>query len=506
MKRQKILIIVLLSLFILLLVGYFLIIRPMTETPEETDEAPPETEAGEALGNGDRFFLFGSLSRSDIAQIEVENEYGTFALYQAAENEFEIRGYDSVPYDETLFASLVNVSAYTLSKTKVGSNLSDEKIAEYGLDVPVARWSVTSTGGDKYTVLVGDRLLTGGGYYCMLEGRRSVYVLGTEVADTILVPIENYVTPVLTTGISQENYYEVNNFTVYKDGEMLLRIRLKDKEDQNNPDALAENIMDYPTAYSPDANMYYEIIFSYLELRADSCYKLGATAEDFAAVGLDDPAHGITFEYEGQKFELYFSELTENGTYYVYSSLYPNVIGICSGENHTYLEYSLIDWIDPYVYQQYITNIQKLNISTDTVQAEFRLEHDVDDQNKPLLSVTTEGRALPEDYIPEFRDFYKSLVALAIQDYYAADEYATMTPEEMEVFAADPENAYMTFTATSLSGEETVYRFYPYSTRHSLVTIDGVGEFYVLTDLVKKIENDTIRVLNGEEIEEFGKS
>ena len=145
----------------------------------------------------------------------------------------------------------------------------------------------------------------------------------------------------------------------------------------------------------------------------------------------------------------YFSELTEDGTYYVYSSLDPNVIGVCSGENHEYLEYSLIDWIDPYVYQEYITNIQKLSISTDTVQAEFRLEHDVDDENRALLSVTTEGRALPEDYIPEFRDFYKSLVALAIQDYYAADEYATMTLEEMEAFAADPENAYICLLYTS---------------------------------------------------------
>ena len=506
MKRQKILIVTLLCLFVLLLAGYFLVIRPITQTPEETEEDPPETEEGEALGNGDRFFLFGSLERSDIAQIEVENEYGTFAFYQAGENEFVIRGYDSVPYDETLFASLVNVSAYTLSKVKVGSNLSDEKIAEYGLDTPVARWSVTSTGGDQFTVLVGDRLLTGGGYYCMLEGRRSVYVLGTEVADTILVPVENYVTPVLTTGISQENYYEVDKFTVYKDGEMLLRIRLKDKKDQSNPDALAETIMDYPTAYNPDANGYYEIIFAYLELQADSCYKLGATAADFAAVGLDAPAHEITFEYEGQEFDLSFSARTEEGTYYVCSNLYPNVIGICSAENHTYLEYSLIDWINPYIYQENITNIRQIRISTDTVQADFHLEHDVDAQDKPLLTVTTEGRTLAEDYIPEFRKFYQSLVALAIQDYYAADTYATMTPEEMEAFAADPENAYMTFTATTLSGEETVYRFYPYSTRHSLVTINGVGEFYVLTDLVKKVENDAQRVLNGEEIEAFGKN
>ena len=189
MKRQKIRIIVLLSLFVLLLAGYFLVIRPLTEPDEEQKEAP-ETEAGEVLGSGDRFFLFGSLSRSDIAQIEVENEYGTFAFYQAEENKFKIKGYDTVPYSETLFATLVNTTSYTLSKTKVGSNLSDEKLAEYGLDEPVARWTVTSNGGDSFTVLVGDRLLTGGGYYCMLEGRRSAYVLGTEVADTVLVPIE----------------------------------------------------------------------------------------------------------------------------------------------------------------------------------------------------------------------------------------------------------------------------------------------------------------------------
>ncbi len=506
MKRQKILIIVLLSLFVLLLVGYFFVIRPLTE-PEEIETEAPETEAGEALGSGDRFFLFGSLSRSDIAQIEVENEYGTFAFYQAEQNKFKIKGYDAVPYSENLFAALVNVSSYTLSKTKVGNNLSDEKIAEYGLDQPVARWTVTSNGGDKFTVLVGDRLLTGGGYYCMLEGRRSVYVLGTEVADTVLVPIENYVTPVLTTGISQKNYYQVNHFTVYQDGDMLLRIRLKDKKDQNNPEALAENIMDYPTSYYPNSNMYYEIIFAYLELRAKSCYKLGAAAEDFAAVGLDQPAHEIVFEYEGQTFRLTFSARTEDGTYYVCSSLYPNVIGVCSAEDHAYLEYSLIDWIDPYVYQEYITNIRQLSVSTDTVQASFRLTHDKDANDKPILNVTVnEKEGLREDYIPSFREYYKSLLAVSIQDYYSADIYATMTQAEMEAYAADPANAYMTFTAKTLSGEETVYRFYPYSTRHSLVTVDGVGEFYVLTDLVKKIENDTLRILNGEEVTAFEKS
>ena len=50
-----------------------------------------------------------------------------------------------------------------------------------------------------------------------------------------------------------------------------------------------------------------------------------------------------------------------------------------------------------------------------------------------------------------------------------------------------------------------MFRFYRYSTRHSLVTVNGVGEFYTLTDLVKKIENDTVRLLGGEEIVAYDK-
>ncbi|KAA5651648.1 DUF4340 domain-containing protein, partial [Pseudomonas aeruginosa] len=59
--------------------------------------------------------------------------------------------------------------------------MSDEALDEYGLKEPQASWTVQSKSGKAYRVYVGDRLLTGGGYYCMFEGRRSVYVLGTEI-------------------------------------------------------------------------------------------------------------------------------------------------------------------------------------------------------------------------------------------------------------------------------------------------------------------------------------
>ena len=71
---------------------------------------------------------------------------------------------------------------------------------------------------------------------------------------------------------------------------------------------------------------------------------------------------------------------------------------------------------------------------------------------------------------------------------------------------SDKSNAYMTFTYTTLGGETTELSFYMYSTRHSVVTVNGVGEFYVLTDLVKKLENDTVRVLSGETVTAFDKN
>ena len=76
----------------------------------------------------------------------------------------------------------------------------------------------------------------------------------------------------------------------------------------------------------------------------------------------------------------------------------------------------------------------------------------------------------------------------------------------MEALIADKSNAYLTFEYTTLSGDTTTLAFYQYSTRHSLVTINGVGEFYVLTDLIKKIENDTVRILVGETVTAFDKN
>ncbi len=499
MKRQNILIAVFAALLVLASVSYFIFIRPLTVADSEAEETEPvETEEGESVSVNGRLFMFAHLTRDEIDSIKVDNEYGSFT-FNNTDNGYVIKGHETVAYSQELLATLINVTSNTLSKSKVGSSLSDEKIAEYGLDEPKASWTVTDKKGNVYKILVGDRLLTGGGYYCMPEGRRSVYVLGTEIYDTVLCPIEDYVTPVLVAGISKDDYYVCDNFTVYHDEEMMMRIRLLDKKDQRNPDALAENIMDYPTAYYPNSTEYYEVIYAYMNLTASSCYKLGATAEDMTATGLSNPAHRITLDYKNIQYELCFSE-KRDGIYYAYSNLYPDVIGICDAEKFEYLEYELIDWIDEYIFQQYITNISDIKISTNNVAADFKLSHSISDDDKEVLHVNANGSEIPESMCDNFRQYYKSLLSIAIGGYCKDDEFCPLSEEELEALALDTDSAYLTFEYTTLANKTTTLRFYPYSARRSLMTVNGVGEFYVLTDLIKKIENDTVKVLNGETV------
>ncbi len=508
MKRQRNLVIVCAVLFVVLLAAYFLVITPYIKANTPEDEVTtPETEAGEIVGISDRIYIFKNISTEEIKKITVENSSGSFSFVHSGNGKFFIEGHKDVPFDEETFALLQTVTTSTLSKTKVISGANDKKLDEYGLLKPQANWVVETQNGEFFKVYVGDELLTGGGYYCMFEGRPgSVYVLSEDVGKTILASVENYVSPVICAGISQEDYYKVDKFTVYKNGEKQLRIRLVDKEDQLNPEALAENIMDYPTAYYPNAQIYYEIIYKFMGFIADSCYDISATDDEKAAIGLDKPETVITFEYNGALYEMFFSAKQEDGSYYAESNMFPGVIGVCSEENVKFLEYRLIDWVDKLAFQQYITNISKLSVKSDKVTVDFSLSQgqSEDGKNVPIF-VNANGKDLSANDVANFRQFYKTLLSVTITDYCIDDEYCKMTEDELKAFVSDKSNALLTLSYTTLSGDSSEIGFYPYSTRHSCITIDGVGEFYVSTDYVNKIINDTIRLMNGEAIDANGK-
>lgn len=501
-SKQKKLLIVCVAVFALLLVAYLAVIRPMVNTPDdEVQTEPQDTVAGEVLSSGGRYFMFPQIQRATMQSVSVTNQYGTYEFCRDTNGDFQIKGYEGTPFDSTLFSSLVTSAGYTLAKQKVADNASEAQLAEYGLTEPQACWTVTTTTGESYTVHIGYDLLTGGGYYCMLDGRRSVYVLDSAIADTMLVPVEALCSPVFIAGISQNDYYTIDNITMLKGGEPFCKVSILDPALQQNPQAMVEYKMEYPAGYYPNESMILELVSGFTSVTGTSVAKLGPTEEDAVRYGLTSPAYTLAFEYQDVPVLLFFSEKQQDGTYYVQSTLFPHVISVVDAASVPYLEYELIEWIEAFPFQQWIVSLSKMKVVGSGADVEFTLTHGVDDNGNATLSVTADnGKVIPNEEVNNFRQFYKTMLTVEIRD------YVPLSAEEIAALAVE-KNCILTVTLTDLAGKETVYKFYPYSStgRRSLITVNGSGEFYVDTDIAKKIASDANKVLDDLDVDAYAK-
>lgn len=505
-KKQRITVILSLLIIACVTLLYFFALKPMIEAKSAVSDEAPELLEGESVGTLGRYYMYSSIERSRIESIEVVNEYGTYKFVKNEEDALVIEGNETVAVDETTLAYLVNVCGQTLTKMRVTSDASEEKLREYGLKDPVAYWIITDRDGKQYKVYVGRELLTGGGYYCRFAGRNAVYVIDNTVSSTVLSPIEAYVTPYVMFGVSKDDYYAVNNFTVFRGKEKIVTVDLVDPKDQLNKDALAENIITYPTRYYPNSEKIYNIYASYVALTGESTYKLNPTDEDLKYCGLNDPEYAVSFYYKNNNFFFLASELKEDSYYYVISNIYPEIITKVSKDTLEYLNYGMMDWVSPYLFQYYITDIAEITVESDKADVEFTLTHGKDADGNPTLAVLADNGLVitsPED-VQNFRQFYKTLLSVAVQGY--VPDTVPSTGESTEDFIADGENRDLTFTCKTTSGERLTFSFSKFTTRKSAVTVNGVTDFYVKSDLVEKIENDTLRIMNGEAVEAHAKN
>ncbi len=191
--------------------------------------------------------MFPRVEKKNIRSLEVHLPNGegsyTFARYRSDTHqyddsgEFVIVGSPLTSFDEELFASLYVAAGYTTCSQKVKEPIwREDGFSEYGL-VPETRvdeegneyaytpayYILTAKDNTRYKVIIGDRLVTGEGYYVQYveikDGvempRRAVYVMGTHIEESLLAPVEDYVTPMLTYPMSVNTYMDVQKFTIF---------------------------------------------------------------------------------------------------------------------------------------------------------------------------------------------------------------------------------------------------------------------------------------------------
>ncbi len=411
-----------------------------SETGECSLIATVDTASGEEnLGYGGRVLIFNHVQKADLRSIEVHNEHGTFTFYRANEigeptddGEFIIKGSPLTDFDKDLFTSLHVSAGYTLTTYKISDPLAP---SEYGLvacerqrevldedgefvfdedgnyiyeaySYEPAYYILTEKSGTTHKLIIGDKLVTGGGYYVQYVNtdgsvRPTVYVLSEDFGTTLLAPVEDFAVAELTypmtstTYTNVENFYIVNrnhdssNDALYSDPIVNFSfVPLGERQGTINENTSyffgKEHELD---GYQVSANNIDTVLQAIYEPSFGAVVKFLPTLEDFAKYGLaeatgvnDDgsikyeiiPEHIVSFNY----FELADSSSNTSalkvnnkifisgevdGKYYAYSYIYDvdesgkvsseplyetNMIVEIDAHTLEFLNWNKFDWID----------------------------------------------------------------------------------------------------------------------------------------------------------------
>lgn len=504
MMKRRIIFIIILAILAVIAVGlYAFVIQPYYDTRNaEGETEPPVLLDGEALVLGSRISLFEQIERAQIEEIEVYNSHGTYTFTHDASGNFYIVGMEGASLDATLVSSLVVGAGYPITMERLLDTC--DRWEEFGLgenDDP-AWYRIKSITGVEHTVQIGDLMTDGNGFYCRYVGRDALYTISSSSVVALLVSGTSLVSPTLGYPMETDDYYTVSDFILYRTDDPTVSSAFEHivtwiTYTQNGYESTyAQSNLTYqmiqPGNYIPNAENYESILQTLMEFKGKQTLEAGGShaplsEEVLAKYQLDRPKYAIHYVYNGMENTVRFSERMEDGTMYAYSSLF-NLVALLDGSDFAFLDWELIQFIDDHLFYMNIGEVSSIHIQGTSVNETFRMYT----ENETLVVIPESTRqAFDEAYIKNFRQLYMTLLTMYIDGY---------SP------SVSTDDLLLQITITTHAGKTYDFCFYGVSTRHCYYTCNGEGEFYVLRDIVEKVQNDTIRLMNGEPVDAWAKN
>lgn len=254
----------------------------------------------------------------------------------------------------------------------------------------------------QYTVKVGRAILSGGGYYVQLEGRDTVYIVAPDIAETVLQPVESLVKPMITYPMSSTTYVMPYNFRLgqisgsvsdLSNAENNGKLDLKDVEiklftsfsykseieraesiESADPYILNTSDLQLMSGYRVSSTSISEVLKSIYTMQFLGCKKLHPNEDDMKLYGLDKDVYFLMFDYDPQianggspesewaKNAIWISQRTEQGTYYVYATLYDMIVEVDQAY-FSFLDWGESRWYEKLFFQPNIGYMKNMSIT-----------------------------------------------------------------------------------------------------------------------------------------------
>ncbi len=482
-----------------------------------------DTDEGESVASGQSLLIFPKVDSNLVLSLEVTNKTGTYSFVRTTTGSMVIKGYERVAYNSENFSYLSAFCGFLVAMKKYPAAVVDQYgYGEYGLDEPQASYTLRTLTGLSYTIDIGDTIVSGNGYYVRLRGRDTVYIVNGYYS-MLLASIEDFVQPAITIGLSTNNYPLVYNFKVYsytydEDGTKhiacdtaLTLWPLAERENTEYATQVYKMTDPKLFNYIPNTTAVTDTMLGIAQPTTARVVKLGVTDEVLTEYGLDKPEKALQFEFkpvEGNdnyiiKTRIFVSPMTENRTHYVFSAVslsedggetdipYPGINAVLEVDraNLPFMSWGAIDWVEEYYFHRNIMLVDTLEFKTPEKTYLFTLQADEDDVRKVTASVDGVTYNIP---VEEFKIYYRNLLFGALYD------STGLTSEQHNAITDNDSNFQFSYRIkTNLNHLDNTYAFYRMSDTKSYITIDGGGEFYVLTSFVNKYVSDIEDLING---------
>ena len=436
-------------------------------------------------------FLVEPLDMALIQEICVKNRSHAWRLYRGEDNELYFEGAERVLYNQNMIAYLRSCTAYLTSLGQVKEPVGME---EYGLteEACQASFSVTSTTGETYRVLVGDKLLGDRGYYARLDNSEEVHVLGTALERCLFGDLTFFLSGQVALFLSENNYYEMTDFKIRRDGKDFVQIEMIPEDEVTDRDLSTHRVV-YPAKYEPNTDLVTRIFKSFVSFVGEGvvAYDMrGKSTEEFTALMqkynflsvAGDAMHcEVTYTHSDVTTTVYISRADADGYAYVYSPGF-DVIAAFRAENLAWCEYDLMEYTQAEIFATSISNVASIGVFGTDVEATFTLYHG--ESASDLVVKTERGTVKTQD----FRAFYAQLL------FVTNDSYANYGEDYK-----DKQSLKLVIKMTD--GAEKTFVFYDIESLKSYYQVDGAGVFCVKRDYVKKLLSDAAKLLADKPVE-----
>ena len=395
-----------------------------------------------------RLLMFPRIAEGDVTSLQVENQTGKFRV-EKQDGSTVLSVWDGeewassvIGVDREAYVSLAVNCGYTvtLQKLDLSSSAAPRRAdgsvnyAAYGLDPngenAPAVYTIAQSGGQSYTVLVGDLTVSGTGYYVKRADKNAVYIIDTGIA-AVLSPVEALVTPMAFYPLGETTYPMVKNFFLWKvsaynaeagqaDSQAVAAFSYWDLSMreytlyQADPYVIPEQ-MELLAGYSINDWEISELLSRLYRIQYFACKKFMPDYDDLAAYGFSENFHYLTFEYDvgGSGSGPYvrniifiskktYDEALGREVCYLYSPApaetedasifewgYDMIVAV-DPYYFGFTEWEQSRWYSPYYFSTDVSYIRELHLSFGEKQYDFYLDNSKSDQTNGVSSENLE--------------------------------------------------------------------------------------------------------------------